>query len=143
MFGSEVVATVVYQQLAADPVVQAAVGDNLAGIEIVPAGMGVPAGLFHPTSSTYGGPVSGGAAAESLGYTVKFICEGISTNPIWDAAERQMALFDGNVFTTEVNGERYAVSFTATGESIPTTVYESGTYYRLLGTSYDVHITRG
>lgn len=143
MFGAEIAATVVYQTLAGDSVIQGAVGDSLAGIEIVPQNMSLPAGLFHPTSSNYGGPIQGGASSETLGYTVKFICEGISTDPIWDAAERQMDLFDGKVFEIEVRGERYAVSFTAQGESIPTTVYEGGVYYRLLGTAYDVQITRG
>ena len=143
MFGSEIVATVVYQKLAGDSVIQDTVSDRLAGIEIVPQGMGLPAGLFHPTSSNYGGTISGAASSESIGYTVKFVCEGTSTNPIWNAAQRQMELLDGHIFTVEVSGEHYAISFTASGEAIPTTVYESGTYYRLLGTSYDVQITRG
>ena len=143
MIGSEVVATLVYQRMSANSVVTEAVGDRMASIDIVPAGMSLPALLFHPSSSVYHSAITQSVNAETLGYQVKVICEGISTNPIWDAALAQLADLNGQAFTIAVNGDNYMVTFTASGEVIPSTVYESGKYYRILGTTYDVHVTKG
>lgn len=143
MFGAEIAAVAVYQALAPDATIQAAVDNRILAIEIVPEGVATPAVLHHPTGSTYEGPISGPAAMERVLYAVRLVCEGISTDPIWAAAERQMAILDGNQFAVVVNEEQYTVGFTATGETIPTTVYEDGNYYRLLGTNYDVDVTKG
>ena len=143
MIGSEVVATLVYQRMSANSAVTEVVGDRMASIEIVPAGMALPALLFHPSSSVYSGPTYGGATSETIGYQVKVICEGTSTDPIWDAALAQLADLGGQTFRITVNGDNYSVSFNETGETIPTTVYEAGTYYRILGTAYDVQVTKG
>ena len=143
MIGSEVVNTLLAQELPTLPAVASAVGNRLASIEIVPQGMSLPAGLFHTTSSSYGGTVGGEPLDESLGYTVRFICAGTSTDPVWDAALAQKSHLSGKTFRLAVQGDNYAVTFTATGEAIPTTVYEGGTYYRILGTTYDVHVTKG
>lgn len=144
MFGSEVVDAFVHAELATLPEVTAAVGTRIASIEIVPASMALPAGLHHVTSSTYGD--YGGD--EELGYTIRFICEGTSTNPIREAAAAQKQHFApaneaGTTFQYTYEGEHYTLSFTADGEAIPTTVYEGGTYHRLLGTTYTVHIVKG
>lgn len=143
MIGSEVVNTLVYQRMSANTAVTDVVGDRMASIEIVPNGLGFPALLFHPSSSEYHSAISGQADSETIGYQVRVICKGTSTDPIWDAALAQLADLGGNTFRLAVNGDNYAVTFTATGETIPTTVYEGGTYYRILGTSYDVHVTKG
>lgn len=141
MFGSDVVNTFLYGHLTAITAITDTVSDRLYSIDIVPGDL--PAGLFHPSTSTYSGPIGGQASSETLTYQVRFICEGTSTAPIRTAAFAQMDSLDGDTFTVTHEGDSYTLSFTSTGETIPTTVFESGTYYRILGTTYEVHVTKG
>ena len=142
-FGSEIAAQLIYERLSASPVVTGVVGSRLIGMSVVPASEAMPAGLFYPYSSGYDGPISGEASSETLGITVRFVCEDTSTEPIADAAEAQYDIFAGKDFDITVNGTAYHVDFSEEGEHIPTTEYESGTYRRSLGTRYRVNVTRG
>lgn len=143
MFGSDVVNSLLYDLFSDDEVITLIVGDRIHGIDIAPGDL--PALLFHPSSSSYDGSIGGDPAVEMLTYQVRLICEGTSIMPILSAAQRQMALLDPGVATHTITLDEqvYHVTFTVTGESIPTTVFESGMYYRLLGNTYDVLVAKG
>ena len=143
LFGSEIAAQVVYEELTALPEITAAVAGRLVGMSLVPAHIPLPAGRFYPVASGYDGPISGPAASETLSLVVVFTCEGTSTTPIRAAAEAQYAALAGRQFTRTIDGATYTVDFTEEAEALPTTEYESGIYRRSLGTRYRVNVTRG
>lgn len=143
LFGSEVAAQVVFEELSALPAVTAAVAGRVFGLSIVPSRHNLPAGLFYPVASGYDGPISGPATSETLSVVVRFVCEGTSTAPIRAAAEAQYTALAGQSFERTIDGDVYALDFTEEAEALPTTEYESGIYRRSLGTRYRVNVTRG
>ncbi len=149
MFGSKIVSTIMYEHLNGLTAVTAAVGDRIVGVSAVPQGTTLPALLFFPEFSSYDSPIGnrqGGAGEinfEQMRFVVRIICKGTSTGPIDAAADAQLDHFDGLNVDVTVNGTSYYVTFTAQGEVPLTSLLDGGTFYRQLGTTYGVEITRG
>lgn len=142
MIGSEIVATGLAMALPQIQSVHDTVGDRIYGIDVVPQGEQLPAVIHSPVSSSFGAAVGAGANTEIVQYQVRLVCEGQSTDPIWDATEAQLAALDGAHFDLVVKGHQYSLDLEAVGETVPTTAYVGGTYYRILGTIYNVHVVR-
>lgn len=149
MFGSKIVSAIIYDHLSAITEVTAAVGDRIIGLNIVPQGATPPVSLYYPEFSAYSGPLGnrqGGAGDinfEQMRFVIRLICKGMDTTPIDAAADAQLDHFDGLNVDVNVNGTMYYVTFTAQGEIPLTSLLDGGTFYRQLGTTYGVEITRG
>lgn len=149
MFGSKIVSAIIYDHLSAITVVTAAVGDRIIGLNIVPQGVAPPVSLYYPEFSSYDGALGnrqGGAGDinfEQMRFVIRLICKGMDTTPIDAAADAQLDHFDGLSVDMNVNGTMYYVTFTAQGEVPLTSLLDGGTFYRQLGTTYGVEITRG
>lgn len=147
MFGSIVAEEVIYQRLSSDPTITGTVGESVWALMSVPQGEPIPALLFYRTNSSYGGYASAVESDdinyEEMLYEVHVVCEGTSTVPIEDAAERQMDLLSGFEAQVQYRGRNYQLLFTAEGETMLGSVQEGPQFYRDLGTVYRVEISRG
>ncbi len=140
MFGSEIVSRFILEQLA---IVRAAQGFTGAahGLPILPQAVPLPAMAFYPEYSVY--EAQTGLAYEGLRFAIKVMVAGTSTGSIRPMALAQLNHFDGRIANYTYEAVNYQISFTANGELLPTTVVDAGTFYRQLGTIYNVDITSG
>jgi hypothetical protein len=147
VIGSEVVAAYVDPILAATAAVTAAVADRRVPFDIVPAFLQLPACLYHKAGGgQYGGAIGVSPSAETLDFAVRFACDGASTAPIRAAAAAALTALGETNPTGDVtwDGTVYHVALTPTSEwPGPTTMFEDGRLYRILGTVYYAEVTIG
>jgi len=148
MFGSEITAAVVVRELGSLPAVISTVGDRLLASTYVPLDEDVPALLTYAEDAPYAeGPIgsrlSGPIASQNVRQIVRIVCEGRSTDPIYDAAVAQLDHLDGERFDFVSRGRSYLLTFTAVGEVPLNTLQEENVDYRQLGNIYGVEVTRG
>ena len=146
MFGTEIVSTVIYQQLTGLPEASSYAG-KIIGASVIPQNMTLPAVTFAPQFSSYDSPIGahqpGGITYEQLRFAITVMCAGLSTDPIVALAQAQLDHFDGSSFPITYGGKNYAVTFLAQGEVPLTTVADGANVYRQLGTVYTVDVTTG
>jgi len=148
MFGSEIVSTLIYQELTALPEAASFAG-KIVGAAVIPQGDRLPAVTFSPQFSSYDAPLGGGAhqpggiTFEELRFAITVMCAGLSTDPIIALAQAQLDHFDGASFPITYGGRAYFVTFLAQGEVPLTTVADGANVYRQLGTVYTVDVTTG
>jgi hypothetical protein len=147
VIGSEVVAAYVDPILAATGAVTAAVADRRVPFDIVPSFLQLPACLYHKAGGgEYGGGIGGPPTEEVLDFAVRFACEGASTAPIRAAAAAALVALGQTSPTGDVtwDGTLYHVALTPTSEwPGPTTMFEDGRLYRILGTIYRAEVSTG
>lgn len=148
MFGSEIVAGVLYHDLAALPEAAAFAG-MIFNLPVVPQNAPAAFVLFAPEFSAYTDPLGGGARQpggityEQLRFSIRVICAGASTAPIAALALAQLKHFDSLITTTTANGISYQMVFMAQGEVPITTLVDGSNLYRQLGTVYTVELITG
>ncbi len=143
MFGSEIAAEFVYDILAGAPEVVSATGGRIENLAV--ASGALPACIHYAETGPYGGPVdtTGVIDAEQLSYVVRFVCEGVSTEPIRLAATRALAALNGAEGTVSYDGDDYGLTVLATGEFVLPIPPEDGRFYRGLGFYLQIDVMRG
>lgn len=148
LFGTEIVARLLYRDLSAIPAVTAAVGDRIHGLMVAPQSYAAPFLLYHPEQSAYpseaidrhGAEIS----SETMRFAVRLICPGESTDPILAAATAQLDHFLAAGPIDYAWGDLpFQVTFIPLGEYPLTTLVDGADISRQLGTLYAVDCLRG
>jgi hypothetical protein len=146
VIGSLIVERVLARELKGSAEIAADVGTSIHATPAVPPGQPTPALMFYMAStSSYDGPgflEADDIAIETLVFHVVAVCRGTSHAPIRGAVQAQRSILAGHAFTIEDEGHTYTVTFNARGETPLQTRIEGDTFYRALGTVYEVEVTR-
>lgn len=148
MFGTQIVNASLVPVFEAVPDLVAAVNDRFISKTYVPDGIPLPALLFYAEATSYVAAIgssrpNGPVNFEAVQLTVRLICDGNSTEPIYEAAEAYFEALRDLRINVQYRGWNYMLTFNPVGEVAMSAITEGPNDYSQLGTDYSVEIIRG